>query len=245
MSKHFELFDRIDRERELVTFADRRTLRNHADPVLPIDGVSRSELEKLVNRLYVVSSPSPSMVVVTALEARSGCSWVCAHAADLLASRVNGSVCLVDANLRAPSLHSLFGLPNESGLTDILKDPEYDMKNVISQVPGSPLWLMTCGAPVQDGDLVGRSRVLSARLAELRNRFDFVLIDAPATSVSRAAFQLGRFADGVLVLLRANSTLREVARRIKEEFEENQIKLLGAILHGRTFPIPEAIYKHL
>jgi Mrp family chromosome partitioning ATPase len=47
------------------------------------------------------------------------------------------------------------------------------------------------------------------------------------------------------VLLQANSTRREAARRMKEELEENNIRVLGAILYGRTFPIPEAIYKRL
>jgi Mrp family chromosome partitioning ATPase len=245
MSKHFELFDRIDRERDLLRSVDRRALRDDAHPALPIDEASQNELEKLVNRLYLVPSPPPRVVVFTSLEPRSGCSQVCAHAADLLASRVNGSVCLVDANLHAPSLHSLFGVPNQRGLTDILADAARDMDTVTSQVPGGLLWLMTSGSPVQDCELLGRSGGLSARLAELRSRFDFVFIDAPSTSVSRAALALGRLADGVVVLLQANSTRREAARRMKEELEENNIRVLGAILYGRTFPIPEAIYKRL
>ena len=82
-------------------------------------------------------------------------------------------------------------------------------------------------------------------MAELRGRFDFVLVDAPSTSVSEAAFVLGRLADGVVVVVQANSTRRETARLMTEEFEENHVRVLGAVLHGRTYPIPEVIYKRL
>ena len=245
MSKRFEVLNRIDREFELLKPADRLTFRADAYPVLPIDQASRSEVEKLVNRLFLLPSSPPNVVVFTALEPRSGCSRVCAHAADLFASKVNASVCLVDANLDQPSLHTRFGVPNQSGLTDILKDVGWDMKNVTSQVPGGVLWLMTGGSPDHDRELLGRSPILSARMAELRGRFDFVLVDAPSTSVSEAAFVLGRLADGVVVVVQANSTRRETARLMTEEFEENHVRVLGAVLHGRTVPIPEAIYKRL
>jgi len=245
MSKRFEVLNRIDREFELLKPADRLTFRADAYPVLPIDQASRSEVEKLVNRLFLLPSSPPNVVVFTALEPRSGCSRVCAHAADLFASKVNASVCLVDANLDQPSLHTRFGVPNQSGLTDILKDVGWDMKNVTSQVPGGVLWLMTCGSPDHDRELLGRSPILSARMAELRGRFDFVLIDAPSTSASEAAFVLGRLADGVVVVVQANSTRREAVRLMTEEFEENHVRVLGAVLHGRTYPIPEVIYKRL
>ena len=95
MSKRFEVLNRIDREFELLKPADRLTFRADAYPVLPIDQASRSEVEKLVNRLFLLPSSPPNVVVFTALEPRSGCSRVCAHAADLFASKVNASVCLV------------------------------------------------------------------------------------------------------------------------------------------------------
>ena len=52
-------------------------------------------------------------------------------------------------------------------------------------------------------------------------------------------------ADGVVLVIEANSTRREAARMAKETFESANVKLLGAILNNRTFPIPESLYRKL
>jgi protein-tyrosine kinase len=52
-------------------------------------------------------------------------------------------------------------------------------------------------------------------------------------------------ADGVILVVEANSTRREMARTAKETFDDANVKLLGAILNNRTFPIPEALYRKL
>jgi Mrp family chromosome partitioning ATPase len=82
-------------------------------------------------------------------------------------------------------------------------------------------------------------------MAELREKFDYVLIDAPPISSYVDAVLLGQIADGVILVVEANSTRRETARMVKETFEGANVKLLGAILNNRTFPIPEALYRKL
>jgi Mrp family chromosome partitioning ATPase len=246
MSRHFDLIEQIDRERDLQKPMPNRGLRTGGRPILQLDEFSRNEVEKFVNRLYVLPGVSaPRMVVFTSFEPGEGCSWVCAQASDVLASRVNTSVCLVDANLHEPSQHQRFGVPNDSGLTDLMGNAGLDLNSVATQVPGGDLWVVTCRSPTSDCEWLVHSETMQQRMNELRTGFDLILIDAPAIGTSRDAIMLGRMADGVVLVLRAHSTRRESARHLKRELDAANVKILGAILNNRKFPIPETIYKRL
>jgi Mrp family chromosome partitioning ATPase len=56
---------------------------------------------------------------------------------------------------------------------------------------------------------------------------------------------LGRFADGIVLVLQSNATRREAALKAKESFEVASVRLLGAVLNKRTFPIPQNLYQRL
>jgi Mrp family chromosome partitioning ATPase len=83
------------------------------------------------------------------------------------------------------------------------------------------------------------------RLTELRAEFDFVLIDASAMSVANDVIALGSMSDGVVMVLKANASRRQVARQAIEDLQGGKAKVLGAVLNQRTFPIPDALYKKL
>jgi len=97
-------------------------------PVASSSAVAGGELDeftKLVQRLFIMpGNESPRSVVFAATERGNGCSWVCARVADVLASQVSGSVCVVDANLRRPGLHEQFSTENHYGLSDALLKPD-------------------------------------------------------------------------------------------------------------------------
>jgi Mrp family chromosome partitioning ATPase len=83
------------------------------------------------------------------------------------------------------------------------------------------------------------------RLAELRQYFEYVLIDAPALSLGRDSIVLGRAAEGVILVLKANSSRREAARKAVQDLQNAGVRILGAVLNQRTFPIPQVIYDKL
>ena len=83
------------------------------------------------------------------------------------------------------------------------------------------------------------------RVNELRKEFDYVLIDAPPLNEYSDAIALGQISDGLVLVLEANATRRESALRIAETLRATQIRVLGAVLNKRTFPIPEGLYNRL
>jgi Mrp family chromosome partitioning ATPase len=82
-------------------------------------------------------------------------------------------------------------------------------------------------------------------MGDLKEEFDYVLVDAPPISSNTDAVLLGQMADGIILVVQADSTRREAARIAKETFESAKVRLLGAILTDRKFPIPESLYRKL
>ena len=218
---------------------DRR--RSHRD----LSELAQEEVIKLVQRLFLFpNSAAPRVVVFLSIDKVGGSSEICLRVGEALAAQGSGTVCLLDANLRTPSLHQLIGTGRSPGLTDAMIDPEPIIDFAVPMASGR-LWLVPPGSPtLQAAGLFGLERFCS-RIAELKNEFDYVLIDAPPVGACADAVLLGQKADGVILIVEANSTRRETARVAKETFKSAKVKVLGAILNNRTFPIPEALYRKL
>ena len=188
------------------------------------------EVEKLVQRVFLLpkGESTPRVVLFCGVERSEGSSWICARAGEKLASHELSKVCLVDANLRSPSLHRHFGADHRRGLADaLLRDiPVHGF----AQRVGRNLWLVPSGVLGLDVHMrLGTAR-MQACLAELGTRFGHVLIDAPPAASFADAAVVGKLTAGVILVVEANATRRETARQAKESFESAGVPLLGAVL---------------
>jgi Mrp family chromosome partitioning ATPase len=84
---------------------------------------------------------------------------------------------------------------------------------------------------------------MRTRLGELYAQFDYVLLDVASLNTCNDGIALGSSADGVVIVVRANASRREIARKTLQELQAAKVQALGVVLNQRTFPIPEAIYK--
>lgn len=207
--------------------------------------MAREECLKLVQRLFLTRPANSNPVVVFAgMDRGTGCSRICIEAAQVLAANTSGSVCLVEANFRTPSLPGFLGVPNHRGLSDCLLQ-EGGIRTFAKQLKPLNLWLLSAGALTADSLSLLNSNRLQARMQELRKEFEYVLIDAPALNQYADAVALGRLADGVVVVLQADATRRESALRGVEGLRDAQVQILGAVLNRRKFPIPNFVYRRL
>jgi len=202
------------------------------------------EEEKLVHSLFFETQPSPRVVVFSGLDAGCGSTSHCSRAGEVLAAKTTGSVCLVDANLRHPALHLALGVENQAGLVDALL--EVGTINTFARpLETERLWLVSAGTEVPDAHTLLASERLATYVAELRQSFDYVLIDSPAASLYTDSLVLGTISDGVALVLKANVSRRATASKIVGDFAGAGIRVLGAVLNQRTFPVPSAIYSRL
>ena len=84
---------------------------------------------------------------------------------------------------------------------------------------------------------------MELRLTELRDQFDYVLIDSPPASQYADALALGAMTDGVVLVVESESTHRDAARRTTRNLHAAKVRMIGAILNKRSYPIPHFIYR--
>ena len=82
-------------------------------------------------------------------------------------------------------------------------------------------------------------------MEELREAYRYVLVHSGSLWLNANAMLLGKWTDGVVLILEANSTRRDTARRIKEGLAVANAKVLGVVLNNRRYPIPESLYSRL
>ncbi len=196
---------------------------------------------RLVRQLFFSGTMMPQTVIFAAVEHGSGCTWVCARTAETLADHVDGLVCVVDADLRSPSLHRYFEIePSADVANDNFLHVPIRRKGHKGARPN--LWLLSSAG----GAATPQSfEQLKSRISDLRNGFTYILIDAPPINAYSDTALLGEVADGLVMILGANNTRREAALRAKDTLSAAGVRLLGAVLNKRTFPIPDKLYRKL
>lgn len=260
MSRNFELLQKAAQERDQEPVATATVTASKAPAAaaewtrasasygevgpLPktAEGSSREELTKLVQRLFPVDGAR--VVVFSSVERGAGCTWLAVQVAQTLAAQGRNSVCLVDANFRSPGLHDVLGINNQQGLVDAVLDggrvQDY-LRN--SSLPN--LWLLTNGTPEKAGQAVAATQSLLECIQQLRTQFEYVLIDSAPMNLYNDALTLGSAGDGIALVLKANSSRREIAQKMVQEAKTANVRVLGAVLNQRTFPVPESVYRRL
>lgn len=195
-------------------------------------GSPEAESYRSVRTTLLVSASDKrhAVIQVTSPESGDGKTTMAANLA-LAMAQSGKSVLLVDADLRRPTVHQLFGVSQEIGLADILTG-EIDSPNAVREtiVPG--LSLLTSGAtPENPAELLASSR-LDELLGRLGKEFDFVLVDTPPLLAVSDASIVARRMDGVVLVLRIAKNRRQSAQRATELLEALDVSVLGVVANG-------------
>jgi Mrp family chromosome partitioning ATPase len=205
-------------------------------------GALREQILPVVQRILKgdASGRPIRSVVFTAISTPSS-ALVCGATGDALAHKNAGSVCVVDGNLRSPGLQSFFDVTAAAGLSDLLLDGG-DLRTRLTRLT-TDLWLLPAGARRAEAVPLLAAGQMHRCVMQLLDMFDYVLIDMfPITGPNDMA-SLG--ADSVVLVVAANVTRRQVAKRVAEHLHGVNVNILGAVLTNRVFAIPEAIYRRL
>ncbi len=168
-------------------------------------------------------------LVVTSAAPGEGKSTTLANLAVTMAQGEHRTV-LVDADLRRPSLHKIFGLSNDQGLTTMFVEPETLQNPPLAETGVENLLLLPSGPlPPNPADLLG-SRRMEEIITALVTRADIVLFDAPPIIAVTDAAVLGTKVDGVLLVIGSGRTRRDHAQRARELLERVHVRIVGAVL---------------
>jgi len=220
-------------------------------PSLPTGQASARETErmiqeeetKLVHRVFLgTAAEQPKMVVFAGIDRGNGCSRICRRTAELLARISSGSVCLVEAAIRSKApcdgANSLsLGRVGSS-------PPDTSVRTYIHPLETANLWTAPREALTSSSDELGFDG-LRDRIEQLRKEFDRIVVAAPPLNLGGEAVALAQVSDGLVLIVEAEATRPQTAQHVIRNLREAGVKVLGAVLNNRTFPIPEKLYRRL
>jgi capsular exopolysaccharide synthesis family protein len=209
-----------------------------------LDDGAPAQFSELIQALRTNLLMAPELVdgrtlLVTSAEPGEGKTVAVANIGVSLA-RLRQRVLLIDADMRKPRLHELFGDEQQPGLANILtgKTTAHDVRK--TRIPG--LWFMPAGSLSQNpADLLGSER-LEKLIVYLRQHFDWIVIDSPPVLAVTDAALISQVVSGVLVVVDCGRTPREVASAAVERLEAVRAPLLGAMLNRVTFDSDDDAY---
>lgn len=188
------------------------------------------QFRTLRSRLYQMREKmSLKKILVTSALPKEGKSFVAANLSQVLVKQHGRRVLLIDADLRVPSLHSVLGTASVPGLGDYLSGST-DEFGAMQRGPLENLFFIPGGrSTLQPAELIGNGRfkMLMQRVEPL---FDWIIVDSPPAVPVSDGSQLANFCDGVLMVVRSNSTPYDSAQKARQEFHGKT--LVGVVLNG-------------
>jgi len=170
-------------------------------------------------KTFVVTSATPSEGKTTTA---ANFAVVCAQA--------GSRVCLVDGDLRQPTIHAVFGLDNERGLTTALIEGK-SLADVAVPTRVPNLSAVTSGPLPPNHAELAASRRMHDLLEGGTRAFDMIICDTPPVLAVSDAIAFAAQCDGVILVVRGNKTSAEAARRAAEQIDAVKGRILGVVLN--------------
>jgi len=166
-------------------------------------------------------------LLVTSVGPDEGKSIVLANLAITMAEG-GRRVVMVDCDLRRPSLHEIFGLADQPGLTTMMLNESLALP--LQVTPFANVSLVAAGPlPPNPAELISSERFTRV-LASISGEADVLLVDAPPISAVADATILATRVDGVLLVIDSGRTRRDPGRRAADQLQRVGARVLGAVL---------------
>ena len=180
------------------------------------------------NLRFINVDDPPRTILFSSAVSGEGKSTTVSLLAIALAS-AGSSVVVVDADLRRPSIAKNFGVDNAAGLSTILSGRITWRQAIQTTSLGGPNVIASGPCPPNPSELLGSNR-MSALLDELKNTFDYVLVDTPPILPVSDAAVLASSADGVLLVCKYGSTSTVQISQTAQSLHDVSAVILGSIL---------------
>jgi capsular exopolysaccharide synthesis family protein len=188
------------------------------------------QFRTLRSRLYRIRESKPlTALLISSATPAEGKTFVSANLAQALVRQRGCRVLLIDADLRAPKLHQILGVPAGPGLAEYLQGGSSEL-DVIQKGQEEELYFVQAGQHLtHPAELIsnGRFKVLLARLTGL---FDWIVVDSPPIIPVSDAAVLATMCDGTLLVVRAGSTPAEVSQKACQQLQGANI--IGVVLNA-------------
>jgi polysaccharide biosynthesis transport protein len=170
-------------------------------------------------------------ILITSPTPRDGKSTVAANLGVVLAHG-EYNVTVIDADMRRPRQHKIFGLPNRKGLSETLVRTEFDLNGNLHKKEGvKNLSILTTGdLPPNPSELIGSDKMLEF-IQLMKSKSDIVIIDTPPVTTVTDPVILATLVDGVILVLRPGATKLAAAIQATEQLKQVGANVIGVVLN--------------
>ncbi|MDO8946066.1 MAG: polysaccharide biosynthesis tyrosine autokinase [Desulfocapsaceae bacterium] len=188
---------------------------------------------RMIRTSLLLSTPDhpPRTMLVTSMVPQEGKTSTTFNLAMILAQNEK-KVLIIDCDMRRPRMHSLFAVPNSSGLSNYLAGNIE--QNQLRQVEVNGLTMIPAGPPPPNPAELLNSNRMKFLLNEMSKNFDFILLDSPPLLSVTDSLTLGKLVDGTLLVTRSGKTSYDMLESGLGKMRGMKITLLGAIVNGIT-----------
>jgi len=196
----------------------------------PTSGLTEAARAIRTNIVFMSpDNPHKTLLITSAVPSEGKTTVACAIATTM--AQAGQRVVLVDCDLRRPRLHSVFRRRNNFGVTSALLDRSVQ-DDIVCETEVPNLWLAPTGPiPPNPAELL-HSEAFRGVLERLQERFDRVIIDSPPIIAVTDATVLSTLVDGVVVVVRASKTTKEMVRRALKSLRDVGSQLVGVVLNA-------------
>lgn len=196
--------------------------------------VLRSTLQLLNDRVKF------NTILMTSLSAEEGKSTTSKNLAVSFA-QLGYNVLVIDADLRRPTIHKIFGISKEQGLSDVLAHHNSNnglqtnikvfLNESIQDTEIENLKVLTSGNSVSNPSVLLSTLSMRWLVQELRNTYDLILIDSPPVLLVPESVLLSSMVDGVVMVIKSNKNEKKLLLQAKQVLENSNSKILGMVLN--------------
>jgi tyrosine-protein kinase Etk/Wzc len=202
-------------------------LITHLDPKSPVAEAYRT---LRTNLQFSKVDRQLKTILITSSGPKEGKSTTAANLSIAMA-QVGNKVILVDADLRRPVIHSIFGMNKEDGVTNFLMNSD-NFENFIKPTFHENLFILTSGTlPPNPSELLA-SQKMENLLSKLNDKYDTVILDSPPVIAVTDAAVLSTKVDGTILVVSSGQTNKEALTKAYSLLTSVNTKLLGVLLNG-------------
>jgi len=194
----------------------------------PLSYVSESFQKVIINLDYANIDGNFKVIQFTSTLASEGKTTFISNFSYLLGQK-GKKVCFVDLDLRKPKLHRVFNVTNRQGLNDYLSG-KLEIKDLVRHSDEVGIDYIISGEKTSAVVNVLEAKKLHDLIQNLKEKYDYVLLDTPPVIAVSDALYVAKLADGVIFLVAQNIARKTLVKEAIQTLQNNKVKILGTVL---------------